>query len=127
MRAAHEKTVRYSPKPEAAILATLEATAGKYAADAIRKAAEGSLPRTTRASLWKRMAQLAGDCGCLPFDGHCVRALADHPTRPLTSVSALVTSFSRVCGTENGSSVSTTRSARFPTSSDPRSFSIPHP
>jgi hypothetical protein len=44
MRAAHEKTVRYSPKPEAAILATLEATAGKYAADAIRKAAEGSVP-----------------------------------------------------------------------------------
>lgn len=35
MRAAHEKTVRYSPKPEAAVLATLEATAGKYAADAI--------------------------------------------------------------------------------------------
>jgi predicted nucleic acid-binding protein len=45
MRAAHEKTVRYSPKPEAAILATLEATAGKYAADAIRKATEGSIPR----------------------------------------------------------------------------------
>ena len=44
MRAAHEKTVRYSPKPEAAILATLEATAGKYAADAIRKAAEGGVP-----------------------------------------------------------------------------------
>jgi predicted nucleic acid-binding protein len=42
MRAAHEKTVRYSPKPEAAILATLEATAGKYAADAIRKVAAGS-------------------------------------------------------------------------------------
>lgn len=39
MRAAHEKTVRYSPKPEADILATLEATAGKYAADAIRKVA----------------------------------------------------------------------------------------
>jgi hypothetical protein len=44
MRAAHEKTVRYSPKPEAAILATLEAAAGKYAADAIRKAAEGGVP-----------------------------------------------------------------------------------
>ena len=44
MRAAHEKTVRYSPKPEAAILATLEVTAGKYAADAIRKAAEGRVP-----------------------------------------------------------------------------------
>jgi hypothetical protein len=42
MRAAHEKTVRYSPKPEAGILATLEVTAGKYAADAIRKAAAGS-------------------------------------------------------------------------------------
>jgi predicted nucleic acid-binding protein len=42
MRAAHEKTVRYSPKPEADILATLEVTAGKYAADAIRKAAAGS-------------------------------------------------------------------------------------
>lgn len=39
MRAAHEKTVRYSPKPEAAVLATLEVTAGKYAADAIRKVA----------------------------------------------------------------------------------------
>jgi hypothetical protein len=51
----------------------------------------------------------------------------DHPTRPLTRVSALVTSLSRVSGTEKGSSVSTTRSARFPTSSDPRSFSIPHP
>jgi len=44
MRAAHKKTVRYSPKPEAAILTTLEAAAGKYAADAIRKAAEGSVP-----------------------------------------------------------------------------------
>jgi hypothetical protein len=42
MRAAHEKTVRYSPKPEAGILATLEVSAGKYAADAIRKAAAGS-------------------------------------------------------------------------------------
>ena len=51
----------------------------------------------------------------------------DHPTRPLTNVSALVISFSRAFGTENGSSVSTTRSARFPTSIDPRSFSIPHP
>jgi hypothetical protein len=50
MRAAHEKTVRYSPKPEAAILATLEATAGKYAADAIRKAAAGSAPPETRPS-----------------------------------------------------------------------------
>jgi predicted nucleic acid-binding protein len=39
MRAAHEKTVRYSPKPEADILATLEVTAGKYAADTIRKVA----------------------------------------------------------------------------------------
>jgi predicted nucleic acid-binding protein len=39
MRAAHEKTVHYSPKSEAAILATLEVTAGKYAADAIRKIA----------------------------------------------------------------------------------------
>ena len=39
MRAAHEKTVRYSPKPEAAILVILEVTAGKYAADAIRKVA----------------------------------------------------------------------------------------
>jgi predicted nucleic acid-binding protein len=39
MRAAHEKTVRYSPKAEADILATLEVIAGKYAADAIRKVA----------------------------------------------------------------------------------------
>jgi predicted nucleic acid-binding protein len=39
MRAAHEKTVHYSPKPEAAVLATLEVTAGKDAADAIRKVA----------------------------------------------------------------------------------------
>ncbi|HET9080587.1 MAG TPA: PIN domain-containing protein [Trebonia sp.] len=39
MRAAHEKTVRYSPRPETAILVTLEVTAGKYAADAIRKVA----------------------------------------------------------------------------------------
>jgi predicted nucleic acid-binding protein len=44
MRAAHEKTVRYSPKTEAAILATLEAAAGKDAADAIRKAVEGNVP-----------------------------------------------------------------------------------
>jgi predicted nucleic acid-binding protein len=42
IRAAHEKTVRYSPKPEADILATLEVTVGKYAADAIRQAAAGS-------------------------------------------------------------------------------------
>jgi predicted nucleic acid-binding protein len=41
MRAAHEKTVRYSPKPEADILTTLERTAGKYAADAIRKVCVG--------------------------------------------------------------------------------------
>ena len=47
MRATHEKTVRYSPKPETAILATLEATAGKYAADAIRKAAADSAPPET--------------------------------------------------------------------------------
>jgi hypothetical protein len=47
MRVAHEKTVRYSPKPETAILATLEATAGKYAADAIRKVtADGPPPGT---------------------------------------------------------------------------------
>lgn len=39
MRAAHEKTVGYSPKPEADILVTLEAIAGKPAADAIRRAA----------------------------------------------------------------------------------------
>jgi predicted nucleic acid-binding protein len=44
MRAAHEKTVRYSPKPEADILTTLERTAGKYAADAIRKVASDSMP-----------------------------------------------------------------------------------
>ena len=37
MRAAHEKTVRFSPKPEADILVILEAIAGKSAADAIRK------------------------------------------------------------------------------------------
>ena len=39
MRAAHERTVRYSPKAEADILVTLEAAAGKHAADAIRKVA----------------------------------------------------------------------------------------
>jgi predicted nucleic acid-binding protein len=39
MRAAHEKTVRYSPKPEASILVTLEMIVGKPAADAIRKIA----------------------------------------------------------------------------------------
>jgi hypothetical protein len=44
MRAAHEKTVRYSPKPEADILATLERTAGKQAAEAIRKIATDSAP-----------------------------------------------------------------------------------
>jgi predicted nucleic acid-binding protein len=44
MRAAHEKTVRYSPKPEADILSTLERTAGKYAADAIREVAPDSMP-----------------------------------------------------------------------------------
>ncbi len=37
MRAAHEKTVHYSPKPEADILTSLELIAGKYAADAIRQ------------------------------------------------------------------------------------------
>ena len=47
MRAAHEKTVRHSPKPEADILATLEVIAGKYAADAIRKAAADSAPPGT--------------------------------------------------------------------------------
>ena len=44
MRAAHQKTMRYSPKPEADILATLERTAGKYAADAIRKVTTDSTP-----------------------------------------------------------------------------------
>jgi hypothetical protein len=44
MRAAHEKTVRYSPKAEADILVTLEAAAGRYAADAIRKVAADSGP-----------------------------------------------------------------------------------
>ena len=50
MRAAHEKTVRYSPKPEADILTTLERTAGKYAADAIRKVAPNSMPPATPSS-----------------------------------------------------------------------------
>jgi predicted nucleic acid-binding protein len=50
VRAAHEKTVRYSPKPETAVLATLEATADKYAADAIRKvAADSTHPETPSA------------------------------------------------------------------------------
>jgi predicted nucleic acid-binding protein len=49
-RAAHEKTVRYSPKPEADILTTLERTAGKYAADAIRKVAPDSVPPATPSS-----------------------------------------------------------------------------
>lgn len=44
MRAAHAKVVRYSPKPEADILTTLERTAGKYAADAIRKITMNSTP-----------------------------------------------------------------------------------
>lgn len=44
MRAAHAKSVRYSPKPEADILATLERTADKYAADAIRKITTDSTP-----------------------------------------------------------------------------------
>jgi len=44
MRAAHAKTVRYSPKPEADILATLESIVGKYAADAIRKIVTGGTP-----------------------------------------------------------------------------------
>lgn len=39
VRAAHEKTVRYSPKPEGDILTTLELIVGKYAADAIREVA----------------------------------------------------------------------------------------
>jgi hypothetical protein len=47
MRAAHEKTVRYSPRPETAILATLETIAGKYAADEIRKVAAESAPPET--------------------------------------------------------------------------------
>jgi predicted nucleic acid-binding protein len=50
MRAAHEKTVRYSPKPEADILTALERTAGKYAADAIRKVAPNSMPPATPSS-----------------------------------------------------------------------------
>lgn len=45
MRAAHEKTVRYSPKPEAGILATLDVTVGKRAADAIRNAADSAPPQ----------------------------------------------------------------------------------
>lgn len=36
MRAAHEKAVRYSPKPEAAVLATLETIVGTVAAGAVR-------------------------------------------------------------------------------------------
>jgi predicted nucleic acid-binding protein len=47
MRSAHEKTVRYSPKPEADILVTLEAIAGKPAADAIRKVVAHSAPQET--------------------------------------------------------------------------------
>jgi predicted nucleic acid-binding protein len=47
MRAAHAKTVRYSPKSEADILATLERTAGKYAADAIRNIATNTTPPGT--------------------------------------------------------------------------------
>jgi hypothetical protein len=47
IRAAHEKTVRYSPRAEADILATLELTAGKCAADAIRKVAADSTPTGT--------------------------------------------------------------------------------
>jgi hypothetical protein len=50
MRTAHEKTVRYSPKPETDILTTLERTAGKYAADAIRKVASDSMPPATPSS-----------------------------------------------------------------------------
>ena len=50
MRAAHEKTVRHSPKPEADILTTLDRTAGKYAADAIRKVAPDSMPPATPSS-----------------------------------------------------------------------------
>ena len=42
MRAAHEQTVRYSPKPESDILTTLELIVGKYAADAIRKVTTNS-------------------------------------------------------------------------------------
>jgi len=44
IRAAHQKTVRYSPKPEADVLATLERTTGKYTADAIRKIVMDSAP-----------------------------------------------------------------------------------
>jgi len=47
MQAAHEKTVRFSPKPETDILVTLEAIAGKSAADAIRKVtADSASPGT---------------------------------------------------------------------------------
>ena len=42
MRAAHERTVRYSLKPQSAILVTLEAVVGKPAADAIRNLAANS-------------------------------------------------------------------------------------
>ena len=40
MRMAHAKTVRYSPKPEADVLATLEGIVGATTADAIRRFAE---------------------------------------------------------------------------------------
>jgi hypothetical protein len=35
--AAHQGTMRYSPKPEAEVLATLESIIGKDAADAVRR------------------------------------------------------------------------------------------
>jgi hypothetical protein len=50
MQAAHEKTVRYSPKTEADVLTILERTAGKYAADAIRKVAMNSKPPASPSS-----------------------------------------------------------------------------
>lgn len=42
MRVAHEMSVRYSPKTEIEVLATLEAIVGKLATDAIRTLAKGA-------------------------------------------------------------------------------------
>lgn len=44
VRRAHEKTVRYSPKSEAEVLATLAAALGKDAADAVRSLVEPPSP-----------------------------------------------------------------------------------
>jgi hypothetical protein len=44
VRRAHDKVVRYSPKPEAEVLATLEGIVGEDAANAVRSVLQSPSP-----------------------------------------------------------------------------------